>query len=157
MERLGARGADDEGQGVESSDGEDDEDENEGSVRPKSPIEDIRITNEFIQRIHGPTLDIGGLNDHIIERFRNPLTDALDSDPRPSIKMYLSTTHASANTYNNVRAGISTSSPPRGFDDELNRLNAMDSPHNFSSTLSLSRYPMHYVSFPSLIMLSTHS
>ncbi|KAJ3822515.1 hypothetical protein F5880DRAFT_666405 [Lentinula raphanica] len=58
--------------------------------------------------------------------------------------MYLSTTHASANTYNNVRAGISTSSPPRGFDDELNRLNAMDSPHNFSSTLSLSRYPMHY-------------
>ncbi|KAJ3753885.1 hypothetical protein EV360DRAFT_31116, partial [Lentinula raphanica] len=71
-----------------------------------SAIEDIRITDEFIQLICEAMLDNGGLDEHTIERLQNPhehLPHELNPDTRLSIDMYLSINHASEATYNDIR------------------------------------------------------
>ena len=72
-------------------------------------VADLRTSLEFIDALKAATLDNGGLDEDVLERLRNPLTepaDASDPDFRLSLDLFLSTTNASEETYNKSRAGV---------------------------------------------------
>ncbi|KAF9056952.1 hypothetical protein BDP27DRAFT_1194443, partial [Rhodocollybia butyracea] len=86
-----------------------DEDNNIGDPAAHSAIENICITDEFIQLLRDATLDNDGLDAHTLYQLRNPVAaapDDLDSHQRLSINLYLSITHASEATYHSVRDAI---------------------------------------------------
>ena len=75
-----------------------------------SQIENIKITQQFIEEIRLATLDNSGLDPSIVERLRNPeegLVDISDPDIRLSLDLYLAVTNASEATYKGCRDAIS--------------------------------------------------
>lgn len=79
-------------------------------VLPESSIDDIKITNQFIQALRNASLDDEDedLDADTLDRLRNPPQDlpTLDSDERLSIDLFLSVSNASVETYNSVRDAI---------------------------------------------------
>jgi hypothetical protein len=74
-----------------------------------SQIENIKITQQFIEEICLATLDNSGLDPAVVERLQNPeegLVDISDPDVRLSLDLYLAVTNASEATYKGCRDAI---------------------------------------------------
>ncbi|KAJ3791409.1 hypothetical protein GGU11DRAFT_694453, partial [Lentinula aff. detonsa] len=94
------------GQGIDGGDSQGDQDNDQTSA---STIDDIRVADDFIRLLKNATLDNAGLEENILDRLRHPLEhppEALSPYTRLSIDVFLSITHASEATYNNVRNAI---------------------------------------------------
>jgi hypothetical protein len=79
-------------------------------------IEDLRIALEFKRALEKASLDNGDLDDEELERLRNPVTQIVDIDDRDvllSIKLFLSTSNASDQTYKNIHKDLVEDSPHR--------------------------------------------
>ncbi|KAJ7244470.1 hypothetical protein C8J57DRAFT_1363914, partial [Mycena rebaudengoi] len=76
----------------------------------ESKIEDIHITNLFIETLKNASLDDEkeNLDPDLVSRLRNPPKEppTLTSDERLSIDLYLSISNASVETYDSVRTAI---------------------------------------------------
>ncbi|KAJ7289478.1 hypothetical protein C8J57DRAFT_1493916 [Mycena rebaudengoi] len=85
----------------------------------ESKIEDIHITNLFIETLKNASLDDEkeNLDPDLVSRLRNPPKEppTLTSDERLSIDLYLSISNASVETYDSVRTAILRRHP----DDEI--------------------------------------
>jgi hypothetical protein len=83
----------------------------EGDESPDtiSQIENIKITQQFIEEIHSATFDNGGLDPSVVKRLQNPeegLVDISDPDVRLSLGLYLAVTNASEATYKGCHDAI---------------------------------------------------
>ena len=81
-------------------------------------VADLRTSQEFIDALKAATLDDGGLDEEVLQRLRQPLTEPLDvNDPDLwlSLDLFLSCSNASEETYHNSRAAILRRHP----DDEV--------------------------------------
>ena len=74
----------------------------------QSCIENVSLTQQFIQQISMATLDNGALDDEVVSRLRNPETGPvdIDADEHLSLKLFLGCKNASQATYNAVRDAI---------------------------------------------------
>ncbi|KAF7370240.1 hypothetical protein MSAN_00654800 [Mycena sanguinolenta] len=81
---------------------------------PESTVEDIQLAFDFIEAVKSATLDNGDLDPETLARLRDPPTEPIDlSDPdlRFSLDIFISTTHASEEVYNSVRAACLLRNP----------------------------------------------
>ena len=83
-----------------------------------SPIENIKLTQEFIKAICTATFENGGLGDDVIHSLRNPCdesTSISDPDVRLSLDLFLAVTNASEQTYHASRDAILRRYPDCGI------------------------------------------
>jgi hypothetical protein len=72
-------------------------------------VADLQTSLEFINALKAAKLNDEGLDEEILQRLRQPLTepaDASDPDFRLSLDLFLSTSNSSEETYNNSRAAV---------------------------------------------------
>ena len=82
-----------------------------------SRIENVKLTQEFIEDISTATFENGCLDDDIIHRLRNPcdeVTSISDPDIRLSLDLFLAVTNASEETYHACRSAILRHYPDSG-------------------------------------------
>ncbi|KIJ97243.1 hypothetical protein K443DRAFT_133885 [Laccaria amethystina LaAM-08-1] len=85
------------------------EDDDWETLPTPSRIENVKLTQSFIELIKNATLDNGKMDPCATERLRNPPTEPVDlSDPdlRFSLDLYLSCMNSSEATYNQVRQSV---------------------------------------------------
>jgi hypothetical protein len=83
-----------------------------------SIIENLKLTQMFIEDIHAATFENGGLGDNIIHTLRNPCNEATsisDPDVCLSLDLFLSITNASKQTYHACRDAILHCYPDSGI------------------------------------------
>ena len=88
-----------------------------GTPTNLSRIENIKLTQEFIQGISTATFENGCLDDDLIHCLRNPcneLTSISDPDIRLSLDLFLAVTNASEETYHACRNAILRRYPDSG-------------------------------------------
>ena len=71
----------------------------------ESRIENVRLAQQYIQRISSATLDDGTLDEDIIHRLRHPIegeVDISDPDTHLSLDIFFACSHASEETYNSI-------------------------------------------------------
>jgi len=71
----------------------------------KSHIENVRLTQQFIQEISTATLDNGKLDEDVVWRLRNPVEGSVDitnPDIRLSLDLFIGCKHTSEATYHAV-------------------------------------------------------
>ncbi|KAK1216301.1 hypothetical protein PQX77_021077 [Marasmius sp. AFHP31] len=88
----------------------------------ESNIEEIRVTDQFIQMLQNATLDGPGcveqLPSDLVARINNPPDEPLvldDKDEQMSIKIFLAVSNASENTYNRVWESVRKRYPDSGM------------------------------------------
>jgi hypothetical protein len=84
------------------------------TTNPTSLLENIRITQNFIDEIKHATLENGKTEPSVTERLRTPDEESIDiSDPdtKLSLNLFLAMEHASEAVYNAVRDAIHIHSP----------------------------------------------
>ena len=69
-------------------------------------LEDLKIAQDFIEGLRNASLDNDGLDPEVLENLRNPIREQLDLSDKPglraSIELFIDTTTASEQVYNNV-------------------------------------------------------
>ncbi|KAF8968972.1 hypothetical protein BDZ97DRAFT_1644451, partial [Flammula alnicola] len=78
--------------------------------------DDLRIALEFKRALEKASLDNGDLDEEELLRLRNPVTELIDIEDRDvllSIKLFLSTSNASDQTYKNIHKDLVEDSPNR--------------------------------------------
>ncbi|KAF8989522.1 hypothetical protein BDZ89DRAFT_1152279 [Hymenopellis radicata] len=83
-----------------------------------SQIDEIRISQLFIKAVQEATLEEGKLEEDTLDRLRNPIEEEVDISDRfirLSLDIYLDTTNASVETYNDVRNSVLRCYPDAQF------------------------------------------
>ena len=96
-------------QRIEEEQGSTGEDASSDDPQSESSIENVRLTQEFIQRISEATLDNTKLSEDVRKRLREPLEGPVnieDPDTRLSLDLFLACEHSSEETYTAVRDSI---------------------------------------------------